>query len=66
MSDVPITKCLSRISPDVYLSVMGEIITAAGCKPDVATKALDLLDARLKAAGLMTTVKPGAGADWPA
>jgi len=52
-----ITKCLSRISPDMYLHMIAQVIIAAGCKPPAALPALELLDDRLMAVGLLTDVE---------
>ncbi len=55
-----ITKCLSRINPDMYPRMVDEIIIAGGFKSAAVVPALDLLDGRLMAAGLLTMVEPAA------
>jgi hypothetical protein len=44
----------------MYLRMVGEIIIAGGLKLAAVVPALDLLDSRLMAAGLLTAVEPPA------
>lgn len=58
---IKITKCLSRISPDMYLHMTAQVIVASGCDAVRSNQALDLLDDRLMAAGLLTGVVEDTG-----
>jgi hypothetical protein len=41
----------------MYLHMIAQVIIAAGCKPPAALPALELLDDRLMAVGLLTDVE---------